>query len=108
MVEFSDEEGYGKYLDVIECYELYINLKGVDRVDYITYLSTFDQLHEISKTKKLSEYKKYVTSLVDYLYSFIVRTRPLYDVDSELQQAQDKALKEWENGNFPGWPVSGF
>lgn len=30
MVEFSDEEGYGKYLDLHECYEKYINLKGIE------------------------------------------------------------------------------
>merc|ERR1719234_916887 len=31
MVEFSDEEGYGKFLDLHECYDKFINLKGVDR-----------------------------------------------------------------------------
>lgn len=30
LVEFSDEEGYGKYLDLHECYEKYINLKGIE------------------------------------------------------------------------------
>jgi splicing factor 3A subunit 3 len=30
MVEFSDEEGYGKYLDLYECYEKFINLKGIE------------------------------------------------------------------------------
>lgn len=30
IVEFTDEEGYGKYLDLHECYEKYINLKGVE------------------------------------------------------------------------------
>ncbi len=30
MVDFSDEEGYGKYLDLHECYVKYINLKGVE------------------------------------------------------------------------------
>ena len=29
LVEFTDEEGYGKYLDLHECFERYINLKGV-------------------------------------------------------------------------------
>lgn len=29
-MEFSDEEGYGKYLDLHECYEKYINLKGIE------------------------------------------------------------------------------
>lgn len=35
FVEFTDEEGYGKYLDLHECYEKYINLKGIE-VIYIT------------------------------------------------------------------------
>lgn len=30
FVEFTDEEGYGKYLDLHECYEKYINLKGIE------------------------------------------------------------------------------
>ena len=30
VVEYTDEEGYGKYLDLHECYEKYINLKGVE------------------------------------------------------------------------------
>lgn len=28
MVEFTDEEGYGRYLDLHDCYLKYINLKG--------------------------------------------------------------------------------
>ena len=27
MVDFSDEEGYGKFLDLHECYDKFINLK---------------------------------------------------------------------------------
>lgn len=30
FVEFTDEEGYGKYLDLHECYVKYINLKGIE------------------------------------------------------------------------------
>ena len=30
LVEFSDEEGYGKYLDLHECYVKYVNLKGIE------------------------------------------------------------------------------
>ena len=29
LVDFTDEEGYGKYLDLHECYVKYINLKGI-------------------------------------------------------------------------------
>ena len=27
IVDFTDEEGYGKYLDLHQCYDCYINLK---------------------------------------------------------------------------------
>ncbi len=30
LAEFTDEEGYGKYLDMHECYDKYINLKNVE------------------------------------------------------------------------------
>jgi len=30
LVNFTDEEGYGKYLDLNEVYQKYINIKGVD------------------------------------------------------------------------------
>lgn len=86
LVEFTDEEGYGRYLDLHDCYLKYINLKGVEvaipflpvscillfeilccnsyytvpvqRLEYITYLSSFDQLFDIPKDRKNAEYKK--------------------------------------------------
>lgn len=30
MVDFTDEEGYGRYLDLHDCYLKYINLKGAE------------------------------------------------------------------------------
>ena len=30
LVPFKDEEGYGKYMDLHECYDKYINLKGTE------------------------------------------------------------------------------
>ena len=34
MAEFTDEEGYGRFLDLHECYEKYVNLKGEPSVLY--------------------------------------------------------------------------
>ena len=31
MVEFSDEEGYGRFLDLHEHYQRYVNIKGASR-----------------------------------------------------------------------------
>lgn len=36
LVEFTDEEGYGRYLDLHDCYLKYINLKSIE-VIVITY-----------------------------------------------------------------------
>ncbi|XP_014679060.1 PREDICTED: splicing factor 3A subunit 3-like [Priapulus caudatus] len=60
MAEFTDEEGYGKYLDLHECFERFVNLKGITRVDYQSYLSSFDQLFDIPKDRKNYEYRKYI------------------------------------------------
>lgn len=58
MVDFTDEEGYGKYLDLHKCYEMFINLKGIPKMDYITYLTTFDKLFDIAKERKNATYKE--------------------------------------------------
>jgi splicing factor 3A subunit 3 len=34
LVDFTDEEGYGKYLDLHESYVKYTNLKGI-QVEYL-------------------------------------------------------------------------
>lgn len=104
LVDFTDEEGYGKYLDLHECYEKYINLKGIEKIDYITYLSMFDHLFDVPKDRKNAEYKKYVESLLDYLSGFLTRVRPLLDLNSELSDVDKDFETQWENNTFPGWP----
>lgn len=104
LVEFTDEEGYGKYLDLHECYEKYVNLKGIEKVDYISYLSSFDHLFDISRERKNADYRKYVEALLEYLLNYIVRVKPLHDMDAELADARREFEVQWENSTFPGWP----
>jgi len=103
MVDFSDEEGYGKFLDLHECYTLFINLKGVDRVDYIAFITSFDQLYDVARDKKGGEYRKYLASLLDYLWAFMSRTRPLLDLDTEMQEILADFDSKFEKGELPGW-----
>ena len=58
LVDFTDEEGYGRYLDLHECYEKFINLKGIPKMDYITYLTTFDKMFDLPKERKNASYKE--------------------------------------------------
>ena len=104
LVEFTDEEGFGRYLDLHEAYTQFINLKNIEQVDYLTYLLAFDRLFDIPKERKNHEYKKYLNTLLDYLYSFIQRAKPLLNIEEELQNATKEFEGKFESGNFPGWP----
>lgn len=105
LVEFTDEEGYGKYLDLNLLHDMFLNLKGIDRVDYLTYVEKFDHLFEISKDKKMnSEYVRYLEALIDYLSDYLLRVRPLSDVDDEFRKAKIEFDVQWDHGTFPGWP----
>ncbi|UYV64273.1 SF3A3 [Cordylochernes scorpioides] len=103
LVEFTDEEGYGKFLDLHECYDKYLNLKEIRKTDYLTYLSIFDQLFEIPREKKNSDYKRYLECLLDYLQDYTNRVKPLLDLNEEIEHVVDEFEKQWDNGNFPGW-----
>jgi len=60
LVEFNDEEGYGKYLDLHQCFEQYINLKGIEVVPSIFTLFSlnlflsFETISQLRPTVSLS------------------------------------------------------
>lgn len=86
LVDFTDEEGYGRYLDLHESYERYINLKGVQRMDYVTYLSNFDKMFELPKEKKNAVYRDYLSNLIEYMEGYMSRIKPLLDMQDELNK----------------------
>ncbi|KAI6205897.1 hypothetical protein M3Y94_00844400 [Aphelenchoides besseyi] len=105
MVTFTDEEGYGKFLDMHLLFDQYINLKDIARIDYIKYLETFDRLSEISRetTKKTGAYKDYVTNLIEYLIDFIKRAKPLINVQGVMDRADEEFELKWQEDKMPGW-----
>ena len=109
LVEFTDEEGGGRYLDLNECYELFLNLRGVEKVDYITYLMTFDHVFDIPKERKNRDYRKYLETLTEYLHNFILRIHSLLDIDEELVKVELEFQRQWLQGTFPGGQlINGF
>lgn len=104
LVNFTDEEGYGKYLDLNEIYQKFINIKGVERVNYIQYLSEYDHLFKISREKKNTDYKNYLNAMYDYLYMYLERVKPLLNIEKELEHALVEFEKKWKEGQFQGWP----
>lgn len=104
LVEFSDEEGFGRYLDLHECFNLYLNLRNIEKCDYIAYLMSFDHVFDIPKDRKNMDYKRYLETLITYLNGFVARVRPLQDLDAEMEQVQKDFERQWQAGQFPGWP----
>lgn len=104
LVDFTDEEGCGKYLDLHEVYTLYLNLKGIEPIDYLTFLAVFDRLFDIPKERKIQDYRKYLEKLLEYLYGYISRAKSLLNLEQEMKDAIADFEEKWEKGSFPGWP----
>lgn len=104
LIDFTDEEGYGKFLDLNEIFHLYLNIKGIPKIDYLTYLSAIDKFHEIPREMKLhGDYRRYLDSLYDYLYDYCMRVKPLLNLDEILEKYEAEQARLFEVGSLPGW-----
>lgn len=105
---FSGEEMSGRFLDLYEPYERYINLKGVARISYLEYLARLDQMcgedaGAPMSTKRTEAYHTYVAGLRQYLSAFLHKTRPLEDMDAPEIHAAEFFESNWDRGMVPGW-----
>ncbi|KAF1585573.1 UNVERIFIED_CONTAM: Splicing factor 3A subunit 3, partial [Eudyptes robustus] len=105
IVKFSDEEGYGKYLDMHLIFEQYRNLKCVNKLNYITFIDKFDKFEEIPRetAKKSGAYKEYLAKLLEYILDFISRAKPLTDVAGIRKRAEKEFEILWAEGKLEGW-----
>uniref|UniRef100_A0A3Q3KVW9 Splicing factor 3a, subunit 3 n=1 Tax=Labrus bergylta TaxID=56723 RepID=A0A3Q3KVW9_9LABR len=102
LVEFSDEEGYGRYLDLHDCYLKFINLKGAEKLEYIAYLSSFDQLFDIPRTgRTLNTKSRYLEMLLEYLQDYTDRVKPLLDQNELYGKVLWTLRKNGRLGIFP-------
>ncbi|PWN26034.1 hypothetical protein BDZ90DRAFT_233630 [Jaminaea rosea] len=105
---FSGEEGAGRYIDVYEHHSRYINLKGVRRVNYLTYLDKMHVLAEIEvDVKRQDGYRSYLAGLRSYLVEFLRKIRPLDDVDGMVADAEGVFAAKWDQGEAEGWSDQG-
>ncbi|EEB05561.1 U2 snRNP-associated protein sap61 [Schizosaccharomyces japonicus yFS275] len=95
---FRGEEMYGRFFDLNECYEDYINLKQVPRLSYLDYISKMDAFDDIPKASKTQQYENYLEHLCEYLDSFYRRTHQLENVDKFISVCTAEFEAAWENG----------
>lgn len=104
QIEFSGEEAYGRYLDLHELYNDYINSKFGKQIDYTAYLEVFSQPHHIPRKLKMTrQYREYLSKMMEYLVYFLERTEPLQDLDRLFSKVTAEFEERWAKGKVDGW-----
>ncbi|KAI8927656.1 hypothetical protein BC831DRAFT_451732 [Entophlyctis helioformis] len=101
---FTGEESMGKYLDLHDIFNRYLNLKGVKKTTYLAFLAEFDQFGNVpTDTKVTPDYLAYLEAFRKYLESYFERAKPLFNF-IEFRRAEVVAFDElWEANEVPGW-----
>ena len=96
---FTGEEAYGRFVDLTNLHEEYLNLKSIKRITYLSYIVVCTDFTTITKNTRNAQYLEYLRHLRDYFVSFLQRTRPLgdqvallreIDVEWQVQKAAEK------------------
>ena len=78
---------------------------SVQKIDYVSYLQTFDKMFEYSRDLKNMDYRKYLLKMLDYLYDYLGRVKPLVDQSKFVLSVKEEFEDIWARGQFPGWRV---
>eukprot|EP00891_Asterochloris_glomerata_P009690 jgi/Astpho2/9690/Aster-03682 len=108
-IEFSGEEGYGRYLDLHEPYHTFINSKFGRQMEYAEYVRTLMAWSEVLRPHRLNKpYRDYLQSLLAYLEGFHERVSPLSNLGATYQRLQQEFEEAWETGQLAGWEDRGI
>ncbi|KAL3653618.1 hypothetical protein CASFOL_003299 [Castilleja foliolosa] len=103
-IEFTGEEAFGRYLDLHELYNEYINSKFGQHTEYSAYLDVFSDTARISRKLKLTrQYREYMQKLLEYLIYFFERTEPLQDLERIFSKVISEFEERWSIGSVEGW-----
>jgi splicing factor 3A subunit 3 len=101
---FTGEEGIARHLDLHSIFQEYINIKGMKRIPYLTYLNRFDRFKDIDMdVKKTTKYFQYLNSLFTYISGWIRRAQPLFNVEKLETDAAVEFEELWGKDEVPNW-----
>merc|ERR1712194_59493 len=77
-------------------------------LDYIEWLKTFDQFHDIPRFCKYREknYTDYLEKIIEYLRGLLVRAQPMVGVAKLEQQFEKEFEERYADRSIPGWQES--
>ena len=109
---FTEEEVYGKYLDLHTHCSTYNTIISTDKklpyVDYCQLLSSNfqdDNDTKMLKKKKQKQYYSYTVTLVEYLKTFLQKTSPLLQIQRDVIDpaiTSSKQLKKYNKDTIAG------
>ena len=88
LVEFSGEEFFGKYLDMQNLYEKFLNVKAFRKIKFLNYLKNFADFAGVDAAKKDGKYVEYLKELLEYLVSFHQKVYPLYPISMLIEKVE--------------------
>ncbi|PIN20512.1 Splicing factor 3a, subunit 3 [Handroanthus impetiginosus] len=104
VIEFTGEEAFGRYLDLHELYNEYINSKFGQQIEYSAYLDVFSEPGKIPRKLNLTrQYREYMQRLLEYLVYFFERTEPLQDLQRIFSKVIAEFEEKWSKGLVEGW-----
>ncbi|KAJ2449614.1 Pre-mRNA-splicing factor sap61 [Coemansia sp. RSA 2336] len=101
---FSGEERLGRYVDLNEQHDMYLNLKDARKLTYLEYLNEFATDSALSSKRKDKQYEQYLDSLTQYFEGYFARAMPLFNLPNtqrEAQEAFDKSYKPESDSSDP-------
>ncbi|GFH09379.1 splicing factor 3a, subunit 3, partial [Haematococcus lacustris] len=107
-VEFTGEEGLGRYLDLHALFAAFQNAKfGSKTLEYYEFVTGLGaHLGNIPRHFKMgAAYREYATSLLNYLLSFYERTQPLAQIRRQMNKAG--TLTVWQDQGLGVTPQAG-
>ena len=108
-VEFTGEEGGGRYLDLHELFRMYTNAPFGSKTDYLAYLDSLAAFAAIPRPKKFHKsYSEYLAALSAYLLDFHRRSQPLTYLEPVLARSREAFAAAWDAGSVPGWEDRGM
>lgn len=109
-IQFSGEEVFGKYMDLISLHLQYCNIphmlskEALAEHDYIKYLEKFNSFFYIAEhVRKSKAYAAYIHDLAEYCTGFMYRTQPLVNMADVVAEWRSEFETKWKNGDVDGW-----
>lgn len=100
---FSGEEHYGRFLDLHEMHERYLNLREAKKLSYMDYLDSLSSFNGFKLPAKDNDFVRYLDDLIIYLESFISRAQPLEDLFEHREQSEKGFLEKWTRREIIYW-----